>query len=135
MNRISRSFFIFGCLNLALSIGLGASGAHALKAHLAASDPGGWFTIALTYHQIHSLGLTLVGLALVLFPSSRWFVCSGGLMVLGIALFCGGLYLLGLFGIRLFPGGIPAGGMAFILAWCLLAVGGWRLPAKASRDI
>lgn len=134
MNRISRGFFIFGCLNLALSIGLGASGAHALKAHLAASDPGGWFAIALTYHQIHSLGLILVGLALASLSCSRWFIGSGCLMVLGMALFCGGLYLLSLFGIRLFPGSIPAGGMAFVLAWCLMAVGGWRVPARTARE-
>ena len=126
MRGISRAFFVFGCLNLAVAIGLGAAGAHALRGHLASSDPGGWFATALQYHQIHSLGLVLAGFAAGSLAPSRWFVGAGWMMTLGILLFCGGLYLLSLFNLRIVPGGIPAGGMAFVLAWVFMAIGGWR---------
>ncbi len=134
MKGCVKGFFVFGCLNLALSIGLGAAGAHALKAHLASSDPGGWFATALHYHQIHSLGLVLVGLTIRTFSPSRWFAWAGWLMSVGMVLFCGGLYLLSLFGIRIVPGAIPAGGMAFVLSWVLMAIGAWRLsPSESVR--
>lgn len=132
MNAHAKGFFIFGCLNAALAIALGAAGAHALKAQLASTDPGGWFATAVQYHQIHSLGLILLSLTMNALPASRWFAWSGWLMVLGMALFCGGLYALSLAGVRFVSGGIPAGGMAFILAWLLLAMGGLRLRGRES---
>lgn len=130
MKGYAKSFFVVGCLNLAVAIALGAAGAHALKPHLASMDPGGWFATAVQYHQLHSLGLIVAGLALALFPGSRGFVWAGGLMIAGVVLFCGGLYALSLAGVRLISGGIPAGGVAFILAWVAMAIGGLRVPAK-----
>ena len=117
-------FLAFGGLNAAIAVALGAAGTHALKAFLASTDPAGWFAVALQYHQYHALGLILVGFAAERFPASRWFSWAGWLMLAGIFLFSGSLYLLSLFGVHAVHALIPFGGASFIVAWLLFAVGG-----------
>jgi uncharacterized membrane protein YgdD (TMEM256/DUF423 family) len=123
---LSRWFLVLGALNMALTIGLGAAGMHGLKANLAANDPGGWFQTALQYHQLHALGLMLIGLAVARFPASRWFAWSGMLLLAGIVLFSGNLYLRSIAGIHAFHAVTPLGGGAFILGWLAFALGVWR---------
>ena len=121
-----KCFLAFGGLNAAIAVALGAAGTHALKDLLASIDPAGWFALALQYHQYHALGLILVGLAAERFPASRWFSWAGWLMLLGIFLFSGSLYLLSLFGIHAVHALIPFGGASFIVAWLALALGVMR---------
>jgi len=118
-----RGFLAVGGLNAAIAIALGAAGTHALKDLLASTDPAGWFALAQQYHQYHALGLILVGFAAERFPASRWFSWAGWLMLAGIFLFSGSLYLLSLFGIHAVHALIPFGGASFIVAWLLFAVG------------
>lgn len=122
---LARGFLILGALNMALTVGLGAAGMHGLKAQIAANDPGGWFQTALHYHQLHALGLMVIGLALARFPSSRWFAWSGMLLLAGIVLFSGNLYLRSIAGIHVFHAVTPMGGGAFILGWLMFALGVW----------
>ncbi|MDP2170636.1 MAG: DUF423 domain-containing protein [Rhodocyclaceae bacterium] len=119
----ARWFLILGALNLALSVALGAAGMHALKAQLASNDPAGWFQTALHYHQLHALGLLVVGLAVARVPACRWFAWCGWVLLAGIVLFSGNLYLRSIAGIHAFHAAIPFGGGAFILAWLLFAGG------------
>jgi uncharacterized membrane protein YgdD (TMEM256/DUF423 family) len=123
MNRLGHWFLVLGALNLALSVALGAAGMHALKDALAANDPGHWFPTALQYHQLHALGLLVVGLAMTRLSAWRWFAWSGILLLAGIVLFSGNLYLRSIAGIHDLHAVTPFGGMAFILAWLLFAVG------------
>ena len=118
-----RGFLAVGGLNAAIAIALGAAGTHALKDLLASTDPAGWFALAQQYHQYHALGLIQVGFAAERFPASRWFSWAGWLMLAGIFLFSGSLYLLSLFGIHAVHALIPFGGASFIVAWLLFAVG------------
>jgi uncharacterized membrane protein YgdD (TMEM256/DUF423 family) len=97
-----RWLLALGGLNAALAVVLGAGGMHALRATLAANDPAGWFPVALHYHQWHALGLIAVGLAAQRFPANRWFAWAGWLLLVGIFLFSGNLYLRSLAGFRLF---------------------------------
>lgn len=122
---ISRWFLTLGALNMALTVGLGAAGMHGLKAVLAASDPGGWFQTALHYHQIHSLGLLAIGLAMLHFRINRWLTGAGLFLLVGIVLFSGNLYLRSIAGIHIFHAVTPLGGMAYIAGWLCFAVGIW----------
>ncbi|MDK9723767.1 MAG: DUF423 domain-containing protein [Sterolibacteriaceae bacterium MAG5] len=123
----ARWFLVLGALNAAIAVALGAAGAHALKAQLAAMDPGGLFPLALQYHQMNALGLVAAGLAAARFPAVRPFAWSGWLLLAGIVLFSGNLYLRSIAGIHVFHAVTPVGGICFIAGWLAFAVGALRL--------
>lgn len=123
INVHARRCLVAGGINAAFAVALGAGGAHALKAVLAANDPANNFALALQYHQFHALGLILLGLVAERIPSSRCLVWAGYLMLVGIVFFSGGLYLLSLFGLQAVHVAIPFGGASFIAAWLLFAIG------------
>lgn len=110
-----------GGLLAALSVGLGAIGAHALKAKLTPEQLETFHT-AVQYQMYHAIGLVLVGL-LSLYRQSRWFDLSAWSMLLGIILFSGLLYAWVATGRRGFVYPVPVGGVAFIVGWVLLAIG------------
>lgn len=120
---LSRWFLILGALNMAFTVGLGAAAAHGLKALLAANDPGGWFQMALHYHQIHSLGVLATGATLLRVPANRWLIGAGLLLLGGMVLFSGNLYLRSIASIHFFHAVLPLGGMAYIAGWLCYAIG------------
>jgi uncharacterized membrane protein YgdD (TMEM256/DUF423 family) len=123
------SLFIFlGSLLAALAVGLGAMGAHALKAKLIPQQLETFHT-AVQYQMIHAVGLVLVGL-LILHGPNRLFDFAGWAMLVGILLFSGSLYAWLATGIRFLVHIVPIGGMAFIVGWLLLAIGAWGLGNK-----
>jgi uncharacterized membrane protein YgdD (TMEM256/DUF423 family) len=113
-----------GAFGLALAVILGAFGAHALRSRLDAYSLGIWER-AVFYHFIHAIGLLVVPL-LRISPSSRTWVCA--LLLAGIVLFCGSLYVLALTGVRTLGAVTPFGGLSFIAAWVFLAVALLRAP-------
>ena len=110
---------------LALAVALGAFGAHALKAQLDASSLGIWEK-AVFYHFIHALGMLIVASMAKLREPAADLVCW--LLLGGILLFSGSLYLLALTGTRILGAVTPFGGVAFIAAWLIL---GWNLLRKS----
>jgi uncharacterized membrane protein YgdD (TMEM256/DUF423 family) len=116
------NFAALGALLLALAVALGAFGAHGLKNHLDAYLMGVWEK-AVFYHFVHAFGLLLVDLLRrtgALTSSSAASV--SGLLLAGILLFSGSLYLLALTRITLLGAVTPFGGLAFLAAWIWLAV-------------
>ena len=118
-----RTLALAGAL-LALATVLGAFGAHALKAHLT-QDRLQVYETAVRYHFFNALGLLAVGVLLRSMDSEllRW---SAGLLLAGVVLFSGSLYLLTFGAPR--PLGVvtPVGGLALIAGWILFAVTVWR---------
>jgi uncharacterized membrane protein YgdD (TMEM256/DUF423 family) len=106
---------------MALAVMLGAFGAHALRDRLDAYSLG-VYEKAVFYHFVHALGLLIVsalpGIG-VLAPEASTRVCW--LLLAGILLFSGSLYLLAVTGTRMLGAVTPFGGVAFIAAWLLLA--------------
>ena len=119
----SRIFLILGALCAGVSVVLSAA-----FAHLPAFSNGIPVMVqtALNQQQFHALGLILVGLALGWRRPSRWWVASGWLMALGMALFSFNIYARALLGFDAWRALVPWGGSAWIAAWLLLAVGALR---------
>jgi uncharacterized membrane protein YgdD (TMEM256/DUF423 family) len=122
---VHQLFLIIGALASALAVALGAFGAHALKARLT-PDLLTVYHTGVQYHFFHALGLLLIGLAAAQWPASAWLRVSGWTMLVGIVLFSGSLYLLALTGQRWLGAVTPLGGVAFIAAWLLFALGVFR---------
>lgn len=104
---------------LALAVILGAFGAHGLRGRLDAYSMD-VYQKAVFYHFIHALGLLIVSLV----PRTQNLVWVQILLIAGIAIFSGSLYVLALTGVRALGAITPLGGLAFIAAWLLL---GWSL--------
>ena len=116
-------FLIFsGALGAALSVILGAFAAHGLKARMPPESLA-VFQTGVQYQFYHSLGLILVGILIQITRPSGMMSASGILMLVGILLFSGSLYIISLTGIRNLGIITPFGGMAFIIAWLLMAFG------------
>jgi uncharacterized membrane protein YgdD (TMEM256/DUF423 family) len=118
MPLLSRVFVALGAVAAALSVALSAAAAHVP----ALQQAGASFTASLDQQQFHALGLVLVGLVLAR-HASRWLAASGWLMLAGLLLFCLNIDVRILWGWDAARALVPAGGMAFMLAWLAFAVG------------
>lgn len=123
----ARFFLIAGALSAALAVVLGAFGAHGLRGRLPA-DLLAIYQTGCQYHVYHALGLLAVGLLGLHLPASTALRVSGWLMLAGTVLFSGSLYLLAITGQRWLGAVTPLGGVAFIVAWLLLAWAARDLP-------
>jgi uncharacterized membrane protein YgdD (TMEM256/DUF423 family) len=107
---------------LALGVMLGAFGAHGLRDRLDAYSMT-VYEKAVFYHFIHALGLlavaSLARMRLISASTGSW-VCW--LLLTGIVLFSGSLYVLAVTGVRTLGAVTPFGGVSFIAAWIVLAV-------------
>ncbi len=113
-------FAMLGALNMAMGVILGAFAAHTLKQQLSA-DMLAVFQVGVQYQIYHALGLLLVSLLLLYFPNAKGIRTGGWILLAGIILFSGSLYLLSLTGISWFGPVTPVGGAAFIIGWLWIA--------------
>lgn len=111
----------------ALSVILGAFGAHALK-QLISDKNLQTFETGVRYQFYHVIALFITGILYKDFTNNylQW---AGRLFCLGILLFSGSLYLLSFIeltdmtGLKWVGAITPLGGVCFIIAWLLLALG------------
>lgn len=115
----ARVLLFLGALNAALVVVAGTYGAHVVKD----PTPLALFRTAVQYHMFHALGLLALGVVAAVLRPTALFVWAGGLMLVGILLFCGSLYVHALTGYGSLSRVTPIGGAAFIAAWALFAVG------------
>lgn len=120
----ARWFLMLGALLAALGVASGAFGAHALKSLLTPERLAVYQT-AVQYHFYHAFGLLIVGLLLLKWPEAGGLRVAGWLLLAGLLLFSGSLYLLTLTGQRWLGAVTPLGGTAFIAAWLVVAWSVW----------
>ena len=121
MSPTAKLFLILGGINAALVVMLGAFGAHGLKTKLMVEMLAVYQT-GVHYHLFHALGLLAVGLVATQIADSVWLKWSGWLMLAGIILFSGSLYMLSVSGLRGLVMVTPFGGLAFIAAWIVFVI-------------
>lgn len=112
-------FIILGALNAFLSVALGAFGAHGLEKVVEPKYMEIWKT-GVQYQMFHATGLLIIGVLLGKLPASALLSWSGWLMLIGIILFSGSLYVLTVTKIGVLGAITPFGGVAFLIAWVLL---------------
>lgn len=118
-----RLLIVCAALNMIVAVGAGAFGAHGLKNLLSADMLAIWHT-AVTYQVMHALGLFVLAL---LWPRlGAPMGTAGWVMLAGIIVFSGSLYTLALTGVRVLGAITPFGGVAFIVAWAMVAWAAWR---------
>ena len=111
----------------ALSVAIGAFGAHALKEKFT-PDALNIFETAVRYQFYHVFAVLAAGILFKEYPN-KWIKYAGKLFIAGIIIFCGSLYLLttikglNIEGMNWVGAITPLGGIAFIAGWLSLFIG------------
>lgn len=122
---MSKLFLTIGGVSMALAVALGAFGAHGLKKILS-EEMLSIFETGVKYHFYHAIGLLVVGIIARYLPQSTLLSWTGWLMIAGIVIFSGSLYVLSLSDIRWLGAITPIGGLCFIASWILFAITVWK---------
>ncbi len=117
--------FKFASLFALLAVLLGAFGAHGLRdtldsGHLATFETG------VRYQFYHAIGLFIIGFLITLKRGEKWLRYASYLLIAGIILFSGSLYLLACNQIADIPSWIgpitPLGGLCFMSGWACVFI-------------
>ncbi|HAR19629.1 MAG TPA: DUF423 domain-containing protein [Cytophagales bacterium] len=117
---MQKVFLIVSGISGALSVAIGAFGAHGLKAFLEANNRLETFETAVKYQFYHTFALMFVGLLMSQF-ATKSLQLAGGFFIIGILIFSGSLYLLCAIGIKWLGAITPIGGLFLIAGWLMLA--------------
>lgn len=128
---MQRTSLLSGSIFAALSVALGAFGAHSLEPYVKNGMLTPYnlevFATASRYQMYHALALIAVGIIAKLYGESKLLKAAMWMFIAGIIIFSGSLYLLSTRGITGIGTGIlgpitPLGGLLFISGWILLIV-------------
>jgi uncharacterized membrane protein YgdD (TMEM256/DUF423 family) len=108
---------------MALGVAAGAFGAHALRDRLAA-DMLTVYQTGVLYHLVHGLGALLAAVIATTHEAPRARM-AGWLLLAGVVLFSGSLYVLAFTGARWLGAVTPLGGLAWVAGWVVLALAAW----------
>ena len=111
----------------ALTVAIGAFGAHALRPSLEAAGRLDTFETGVKYQMYHVLAIFLTGL-LQAYRPQKLLNRASLFFLLGILIFSGSLYTLSLSGITKLGAVAPIGGVLFIAGWISLFLGANKLP-------
>jgi uncharacterized membrane protein YgdD (TMEM256/DUF423 family) len=127
----SRNLRLFLSFSGLTGVGLGAFGAHALKAQLTATDMLSAWQTAVLYQLLHTVALLALNawMASQTQAANRWLHRAANCWVAGIILFSGSLYSLALGGPKWLGPVTPLGGLALLAGWSLLLVDALKSPA------
>jgi len=122
---MSKIFLVVGAVIGAVSVMIGAFGAHGLKSFLESMGRFDTFETAVKYQFYHTFALIFIGIIMQK-GSNQNFAISGWLFLAGIILFSGSLYLLCFTHSRWIGAITPFGGLALIGGWLFMAWGLWK---------
>lgn len=111
-------WLVLAGLNGAMAIGFAAWGSHGVE-----GDAARWVALGSQFQLLHAVAL--LALARHCAEGRRLFRPAASLMVAGVVLFCGSLYLKALGVVLPIPMLTPLGGISLMASWLLLGVGGW----------
>lgn len=117
-----RAFVVAGIAGF-LAVAAGTFGAHVLKERLA-PDLLEIFEVGVRYHAYHALAL--LGCACAAERIGRAAGVATWAFAIGIIIFAGSLYTLALTDLRWLGAITPIGGVAFLVGWTAIAIGGLR---------
>ncbi|MCC5939038.1 MAG: DUF423 domain-containing protein [Lunatimonas sp.] len=111
----------------AMSVGIGAFGAHGLADILESTGRTETFETAVKYQFYH--GLAILGCAILShqYPGRSDWKWAARLFLVGIIVFSGSLYVLSLTGVTWLGAITPLGGLAFLMGWGWMARGASKL--------
>lgn len=109
-----------------IGVGAGAFGAHGLSSYFERfPNLAATYETAVRYHVYHALGILFMAWAAAKWPGSltSW---GGYLLLAGVIIFSGSLYLLVITRQSWLGAITPIGGVAFIAGWACLLLAAWR---------
>jgi uncharacterized membrane protein YgdD (TMEM256/DUF423 family) len=121
----TKNTIFIGAILLAISVAIGAFGAHGLKSLLLENNRLETFDTANKYQFYHAFAIILCGILANQYPEKNFKLISH-LFLLGIIIFSGSLYILCLSNINWLGAITPLGGVLFIIAWVLLGYRIWK---------
>jgi uncharacterized membrane protein YgdD (TMEM256/DUF423 family) len=116
-----KRYIQIGAITAMLSVALGAFGAHLLEDRLTA-DALDIYDTAVQYQMFHAVGILIIALLLDRLPSQKLAIWAARLLLTGIVVFSGSLYVLAISGIKVLGAITPIGGVLFIAGWICLAL-------------
>ena len=117
---MQKTFLVLGSLMGALSVMIGAFGAHALKKLLLENGRTDVFETAVKYQFYHAFALLITGL-LLFKVQHKFFDYAGFSFLTGTLIFSGSLYILCVTNIKWLGAITPIGGVFMIAGWLFLA--------------
>lgn len=121
-NNNTKYFLFISSLMMALTVSLGAFGAHGLKSIISPEMMKVYHT-GIDYSFYNTLGLFLISILMHLKPNSKKIIISAWLLFIGTIIFSFSLYALVLLNLPILGAITPIGGTLIIIAWITLAFG------------
>ncbi|TAG53882.1 MAG: DUF423 domain-containing protein [Cytophagales bacterium] len=119
---MNKNWFLVGCILMALTVALGAFGAHGLKNVLVANQRMDTFETGIKYQFYHVFGILIACLVASQVGQTNLIEWACWLFLVGIIVFSGSLYVLSLTNIRWLGAITPLGGVCFIAGWVSLGL-------------
>lgn len=119
MNNFNKKILVTATLLGAITIAMGAFGAHGLKKLVDAASVAS-FETGVRYQMYHVLALVILGFAPRISESTKWWVFW--FFMVGILFFSGSIYILSLksqwsFNVTFLGPITPLGGLLFMIGW------------------
>ncbi|WP_109829696.1 DUF423 domain-containing protein [Reichenbachiella versicolor] len=114
---MNRRYLAIAAILGALTVIIGAFGAHGLKSILIENGKLEVFETAVNYQMMHTLSLLIVGFHFETIRLANW---VSNCWIIGVFIFSGSLYALSITNVSILGAITPIGGTFFIIGWGVL---------------